>query len=125
MANRHRGYITIELDGEEYALRYDFDALARLDQRLGQSFFKVLQEGNLGFHVIREALAAGLANPANGRGATKALRSLVPGEFDYYVEKVIEGLEAAGILKQADDEGEPTAPKRGKQTASTGTSTSD
>src|SRR5690606_16717425 len=106
-----------EIGGETYQLRYDFNALAQLDQRLGQSFFKVLGEGNIGFHVIREALVAGLSNPANGRGAaTKALQHLEVAKIDYYIDKILEGLEAAGLIKPKagedqdgageDDEGE-------------------
>ncbi len=103
MANKHRGYVPIEIGGETYQLRYDFNALAQLDQRLGQSFFKVLGEGNIGFHVIREALVAGLANPANGRGAaTRALQHLEVSKIDYYIDKIFEGLEAAGLIKPQD-----------------------
>jgi len=109
MANKHRGYVPIEIGGETYQLRYDFNALAQLDQRLGQSFFKVLSEGNIGFHVIREALIAGLSNPANGRGAaTKAIQNLDVTRFDYYIDKVFEGLEAAGLIKPKDAEGDDT-----------------
>lgn len=107
MANKQRGYVPIEIGGETYQLRYDFNALAQLDQRLGQSFFKVLGEGNIGFHVIREALVAGLANPANGRGAaTRALQHLEVAKIDYYIDKIFEGLEAAGLIKPQDAEGE-------------------
>lgn len=110
MANKHRGYVPIEIGGETYQLRYDFNALAQLDQRLGQSFFKVLSEGNIGFHVIREALVAGLSNPANGRGAaTKALQHLEVAKVDYYIDKIFEGLEAAGLIKPKDAEGEADA----------------
>jgi len=109
MANRHRGYVPIEIGGETYQLRYDFNALAQLDQRLGQSFFKVLSEGNIGFHVIREALVAGLSNPANGRGAaTKALQHLEVAKVDYYIDKIFEGLEAAGLIKPKDAEDDDT-----------------
>jgi len=109
MANKHRGYVPIEIGGETYQLRYDFNALAQLDQRLGQSFFKVLSEGNIGFHVIREALIAGLSNPANGRGAaTKAIQQLEVAKVDYYIDKIFEGLEAAGLIKPKDAEGDDT-----------------
>ena len=106
MANQHRGYVPIEIGGETYQLRYDFNALAQLDQRLGQSFVKMLSEGNIGFYVIREALAAGLSNPANGRGAaTKALQHLEVAKVAYYIDKIIEGLEAAGFKpKEAESE---------------------
>lgn len=105
MANKHRGYVPIEIGGETYQLRYDFNALAQLDQRLGQSFFKVLSDGNIGFHVIREALIAGLSNPANGRGAaTRALQHLEVSKVDYYIDKIFEGLEAAGLIRPKDAE---------------------
>ena len=109
MANKHRGYVPIEIGGETYQLRYDFNALAQLDQRLGQSFFKVLSEGNIGFHVIREALIAGLSNPANGRGAaTKAIQQLEVAKVDYYIDKIFEGLEVAGLIKPKDAEDDDT-----------------
>jgi len=109
MANKQRGYIPIEIGGETYQLRYDFNALAQLDQRLGQSFFKVLSEGNIGFHVIREALIAGLSNPANVRGAaTKAIQQLEVAKVDYYIDKIFEGLEAAGLIKPKDAEDDDT-----------------
>src|SRR5690606_13073352 len=110
MANRHRGYVPIEIGGETYQLRYDFNALAQLDQRLGQSFFKVLSERNIGFRVIREALVAGLANSDSGRGAaTKALQHLEVSKIDYYIDKIFEGLEAAGLIKPQDYGGEADA----------------
>src|SRR5690606_14592411 len=110
MANKHRGYVPIEIGGETYQLRYDFNALAQLDQRLGQSFLKVTSEGNIDFHVIREALVDGHSYPANGRGAaTKALQHLEVAKIDYYIDKIFEGLEAAGLIKPKDAEDEDGA----------------
>ena len=110
MSNRLRGYIPIEIGGETYQLRYDFDSLARLDHRLGRSFLQTLVEGGISFHVVREALLAGLSNPMNTRGVAKVIRKLDVGKIDYYLDCIFDALEAAGVLKSASeaeaDEGE-------------------
>lgn len=102
--NRHRGYVPIEIGGETYRLRYDFNALAQLDQRLGQSFLNALISGGISFYVIREALVAGLSNPMNGRGATKILNRLEVDKVDYYLDRIFDALEAAGLIKSKDAE---------------------
>lgn len=35
MANRHRGEVTVELDGERYTMRPSFEALAEIEDRTG------------------------------------------------------------------------------------------
>ena len=106
MANKHRGYVPIEIGGETAYLRYNFEALATLDERLaplGTSFLGALQNG-LNFHVLRLALLVGLSNPANPRGAAKLIRKLDLTKVDYYLDRILDALEAAELIKKGSEE---------------------
>jgi len=121
MANRQRGYVPIEIGGEEYYLRYDFQALARADQRLNGSLLQALAQGR--FDAIEAALAVGLQNGYNPRNAVaQALKDLEVSEFGYYLDRILEALKAAGLITDEEaDEGEAQAPP-GSTEDSTGTS---
>lgn len=110
MANRQRGYVPIEIGGEEYYLRYDFQALARADQRLNGSLLQALAQGR--FDAIETALAVGLQNGYNPRSAvTQALKDLEVSRFAYYMDRIMEALKAAGLITDEEaDEGEAQAP---------------
>lgn len=111
--NKHRGYVPIEIDGEEYSLRLDFNALASLDQRLGRSVLQALAEGS--FYAIQQCIAVGLQNPRNPRDAVKAVRKLDAAQLEYYVECIIAALEAAGVIKleeEDEDQGEGAIPQK-------------
>jgi len=106
MANKHRGYVPIDIGGETAYLRYNFEALATLDERLaplGTSFLGALQNG-LNFHVLRLALLVGLSNPANPRGAAKLIRKLDLTKVDYYLDRIFDALEAAELIKRGSEE---------------------
>lgn len=110
MVNKQRGYVTIEIGGQEYVLRYDFNALAQLEERLGQSIVEVLGKGNIGFRFVREALIVGLRNPVNGRSAAEAANKLEPSKFSYYFSRIVDALIASGLLEESDDRGEAAPP---------------
>ena len=112
--NVKRGYVPIEIGGKELYLRLDFNALALADQRLGGSALQALSTGS--FHAVQQVLLAGLQNPMNDRKDLKAARELDAGEFEYYIDCIMEALEASGVISSDEEaEGEPTAPtKRGK-----------
>lgn len=119
--NLRRGYVPIEINGQELYLRLDFNALATADQRLGGSALQALGTGSL--HVIREVLLAGLQNPMNDRKSLKVARNLDVREIEYYLEYIMEALEASGAISTDEEaEGEPEAPaKRSKATEPTTT----
>ena len=119
--NRHRGYIPIEIGGEEYYLRYDFQALARADQRMNGSLLQALAQAR--FDAIETALTVGLQNGYNPRNAvTEALRHLEVSKLAYYLDRILEALKAAGLITDEEaDEGEAQAPP-GSTEDSTGTS---
>ena len=119
--NRHRGYVPIEIGGEEYYLRYDFQALARADQRMNGSLLQALAQAR--FDAIETALTVGLQNGYNPRNAvTEALKHLEVSKLAYYLDRILEALKAAGVISDEEaDEGEAQAPP-GSTEGSTGTS---
>ena len=121
MSNRHRGYVPIEIGGEEYYLRYDFQALARADQRMNSSLLQALAQAR--FDAIETALTVGLQNGYNPRNAvTEALRHLEVSKLAYYLDRILEALKAAGVISDEEaDEGEAQVPP-GSTEDSTGTS---
>src|SRR5690606_39438511 len=97
MSNRQRGYVPIEIGGEEYYLRYDFQALARADQRLNGSLLQALAQGR--FDAIEAALAVGLQNGYNPRNAVaQALKDLEVSAFGYYLDLILVALKAAAVI---------------------------
>lgn len=127
--NIKRGYTTIEIGDEEYILRYDFNALATADEELGGNCLGAL--ANKPFSALRTMLRVGLANNRNPRGAVaQALGALDPSRLDYYMERIMAGLEAAGVIRSREedgDTGEDKAPARGRkgEAATTGTNSDE
>lgn len=102
MSNPKRGYVLIELDGETYQLKLDFNAIASLDRQLGRPFLDAFFEG--GFYPVQQAIAVGIANPRNIKEASKAVKRLEASKYAYYVETIMEALALSGIINLDDEE---------------------
>src|SRR5690606_5643448 len=76
---------------------------ANLDAALGRSFLSVLGEGQVGIQVIRQAIYEGLADYRRRNLGAKLTPQRVgammePAKLEYYADKLIEALEAAGWI---------------------------
>src|SRR5690606_16458341 len=117
MANKHRGFVEIELGGKMYEIRLGTNEMANLDAALGRSFLTILSEGQVGIHVIRQAIYEGLAdyrrrNMRENITPQKVGAMMEPAKLKYYADKLIEALEAAGWIDpetdEDDEESDPT-----------------
>lgn len=119
MANKHRGFVEIELGGKMYEIRLGTNEMANLDAALGRSFLSVLAEGQVGIQVIRQAIYEGLAEHRRRNMREKITPQKVgammePAKLEYYADKLIEALEAAGwIDPEADEDDEESDPTEG------------
>lgn len=59
MANKHRGYVEVELGGEVRRLKYDLNALAELEDALGYPVTQ-LRDDRIGVRELRALVWAGL-----------------------------------------------------------------
>ena len=115
MANKARGFVEIELGGKTYEIRLGTNEMANLDAALGRSFLSLLAEGQVGIHVLRQAIFEGLADYRRRHLGEKLTPQKVgammePAKLEYYADKIIEALEAAGWIKP---EGEDEAAAKG------------
>lgn len=53
-------YVSVEFNGKEKQLRFDFNALAELESYLGKGVKAIFTEDNVGFHYIRALYCFGL-----------------------------------------------------------------
>lgn len=110
MANRQRGFVEIELGGKMYEIRLGTNEMANLDAALGRSFLSILAEGQVGIHVLRQAIYEGLADYRRRNLGAKLTpqkigQMMEPAKLEYYADKIIEALEAAGwITPEGEDE---------------------
>lgn len=120
MANKQRGFVEIELGGKTYEIRLGTNEMANLDAALGRSFLSVLAEGQVGIQVIRQAIYEGLADYRRRNLGAKLTPQKVgammePAKLEYYADKLIEALEAAGwISPEGDDGGDNSDPTDGE-----------
>lgn len=103
MANKQRGFVEIELGGKTYEIRLGTNEMANLDAALGRSFLSILGEGQVGIQVIRQAIYEGLAdyrrrNMREKLTPQKVGAMMEPSKLEYYADKLIEALEAAGWI---------------------------
>lgn len=103
MANKARGFVEIELGGKTYEIRLGTNEMANLDAALGRSFLSLLAEGQVGIHVLRQAIFEGLADYRRRHLGEKLTPQKVgammePAKLEYYADVVIEALEAAGWI---------------------------
>ena len=126
MANRVRGEVEIEIGEETYTLRYDFNALASIDQRLADAHMPGLlaqfSQGQVNFFALREALWHGLPIQVRRRISVAQLGEMMePRKLVYYMDKLVEALEAAGFIGRAEEQQDKAGGNRGEAQESTGT----
>lgn len=128
MAKERRPYIDFEYDGETYAFRLNALDVAQL-QSMVQAPEGILRAlSALRFDVIFAATVRGLSNPRNPKGMQKVARSAFESDWQYCAEKVMEALEAGGVLEVSEDEDDgenPTRATGSKKNAASGLTSTD
>lgn len=100
-----RGCVPIEIGGEDRTLKFDFNALAMLEERLNMPISKIFSEEYMGIRAIREALYVGLVHADRRLTPQRVGNMMEPDKFDYYAEKIVEALTGAlGVDEEGEEE---------------------
>lgn len=97
MANEQRGEVDIKIGGKNRTLRFGFNEIAQLEQRLeGRSVLRLMAEGNFGLWALREALYVGLlaSSPKITPGRVGEWVGADMANIGYYSAKIGEALAA-------------------------------
>lgn len=111
---RRRGYVSVELGDEVRKLKFDCNALALAEERLGQPITQILMGGNVGVRAIRECLYAGLSHEGPHVTPERVGAQMEIGQLGYYANCISDALKTAlGVrddeAETDDDEGEAGA----------------
>ena len=109
-------YVMIELD-KERQLRYDFNAIADVEERAGLGIVAMFNEDRVGFHSIRLLLWGGLKWKDRGLTVDRAGTMINTylqngGTIEVLMEKIREALQKSGIISYQEvdeEEGNVTA----------------
>lgn len=58
--------ILIQLNNQEFELRYDFNAICAMEEKMGKGIHAIMQEDSAGLNVIRMLVWAGLRHSVPG-----------------------------------------------------------
>ena len=101
-------YVEIELDGKTRKLRYDFNAIADVEEKAGAGITRLFGEDMVGLHVLRLLIWGGLK--WNDRGLTIArvgdmLQKYLEsgGELPVLSEVIQKALMVSGVLKAGEE----------------------
>lgn len=93
MANKQRGYVNINLDRPR-KLRFDTNALAELEDALGQPV-TAFDQGNVGIKTLRAMIWAGLLHELPDLTVREAGKLMDDGDLQEISSKLTEALELA------------------------------
>ncbi len=116
MTNKRRGGVQVELGGQSYTLRFTFNSIALLEERLNSTLPQILA-GQFGVRVVREALSVALSPEDRHLTPNKIGRLMdqEPEKIAYLMNKVFEALSLAmgigeDVAEEVEDEGEAGEP---------------
>lgn len=98
--NKRRGYVSVELGGETHKLKFDCNALALAEERLGQPMTEILTASGVGVRAIRECLYAGLSHEGPHLTPQRLGAMMEIQHLGYYAERISEALRAALGIEQ-------------------------
>ena len=114
--------VEFTVKGKAKRLRYDFNAIADIEEKAGAGVMKLFSDEMMGFHTIRLLLWGGLRHEDHGLTIQRA-GMIITDLMDEGVELqeigdlITKGLMASGIIKQEDldeededNSGNPTEP---------------
>ena len=97
MANLKRGEVEVDAftDGKARVLRFDFNALCTIEERLGQSVDQLFFSGNVSRLAIREAVTVALKHRNQAITSKKVGRLIDPEKMQPLLIGIFKGLAAA------------------------------
>jgi len=107
---KNRVFVKVEMNDEEYLLKYDFNSVADIEEYFRKGIGQILSEEMIGFNTIRVFYWVGLRWKLKGLTIQKTGQILGEylsngGSLDYLVQKMQEALEKAKIIKtKSEDE---------------------
>lgn len=107
---KNRVFVKVEMNDEEYLLKYDFNSVADIEEYFRKGIGQILSEEMMGFNTIRVFYWVGLRWKIKGLTIQKTGQILGEylsngGDLDYLVQKMQEALEKAKIIKtKSEDE---------------------
>lgn len=122
--NKQRGTITVAVGDQERPLRFSFDALANLEERLGvKNAVELLGLDFDSFRILREFFVVGFmdADPSLSEPDARMLFKSIEMNLVELAEKLVEGFRAAGLIPEEGEiveEPDPQTPV--EETGSTG-----
>lgn len=102
-------YVEIELDGKTRLLRFDFNTVSELEERLGKGIIGVLTKEQVGFNMTRALYWAGLKWKDRGltieRTGQMLQKEVEKGKsLIDLMEPIVNALVKSGLLGKVDDE---------------------
>lgn len=119
--NKQRGTITVAVGEQERPLRFSFDALANLEERLGvKNAVELMGLDFDSFRVLREFFVVGFmdADPNLKEDEARILFRNIDMDLVTLANKLVEGMRAAGLIPEEGEEVDP--PQMEEVTPSTG-----
>lgn len=104
-----RRFVSVELGGKERQLRFDFNAVADLEDHFGKGIASVMSEEQVGFRTIRALYWAGL-KWRNHRLTVEKVGEWLQDEleagssFESLLNPIIEAMKAGGLLGTTEEE---------------------
>ena len=98
-------YIDIEIGGRVRKLKYDYNAIADLEERAGMGIGRLFDEDNIGLHTIRLIIWAGLRHEERGLTTDRVGKMIQEyieggGDLEDLVGKAVEALEKCEFLSK-------------------------
>jgi hypothetical protein len=108
-----QGYVEVEFNGEVKLLRFDFNAIADIEEYFGKGIASIMDEERVGFSTVRALYWGGLKWKIKGLTIERAgamIQSKMQedgADFKELMQPIVKGLKASGFMgkkKDADDE---------------------
>lgn len=108
-------FVEIEIDGKTRLLRFDFNAVSELEERLGRGILSVLTQEQIGFNMTRTLYWTGLKWKERGltveRTGQMLQKEIENGKsLNELMEPVVDALIKSGLLGQVNEEAEDEDP---------------
>lgn len=105
-------YVEIELDGKTRLLRFNFNTVSELEERLGKGIIAVLTQDQIGFNLTRTLYWAGLKWKDRGLTIERTGQMLQKeveekgASLETLMEPVVNALMKSGLLGKVDEDTE-------------------
>lgn len=107
-----KGYVEVEFKGKAHLLRFDFNAIADIEEYFGKGIGAIMDEERVGFSTVRALYWGGLKWKIKGLTIEKTgkmiQKKMIEDEsnFKELMEPIVKGLQASGYMGKPNPEGE-------------------